>query len=193
MKNGAKNYKVPYSSLVSFKLSTKKKLGPLVFGAVITSLALVNILLEGAGLYMIGFLSIGLLILYFGLSNYWVFNIEQFSESNAVWVSKTQCPHIPLVLINIIEFKISKGVFPPFYAYIKKERISDVINYDSDEVKLTEPIVYYLIPPISNPSYILIKIEITKMTTSIDFVLNQLYMAEGSYKINKEALLNIEV
>lgn len=193
LKSGSKKFQFSYANVISFKLDTKKKLAPLVSGAVLTSLALVNILIEGAGLSMIGFLSIGLLTLYFGLSNYWVFNIEQFSKSTSIWISKNKCAQIPATLVNIIDFKIAKGEFPPFYAYINKVRISKVINYSNTDESLVEPIVYYLIPPKSNPDYILLKIDITKMTTPLEFVLNQLYLAEGSYKINKEALLNIEV
>lgn len=190
---GSKNYQVPFSNLISFKLDSKKKLAPLIIGAVITSLALVNILIEGAGLSMIGFLSIGLLILYFGLSDYWVISIEQISESTTIWISKNKCPQFSLTLINIIDFRISKQGFPPFYAYVKKDMINNVISNSNLVENLIEPVVYYLIPPKPDPAYVLIKIDITKITAPIEFVVNQPHLAEGRHKINNAALMNIEV
>lgn len=193
LKSGAKNYQILFSNLISFKLDSKKKLAPLIIGAVITSLALVNILIEGAGLSMIGLLSIGVLILYVGISNYWVITIDLYSENSAVWISKNICSQFPQTIINIIDFKISKGIFPPFYVYVKKDMINNVIIHSNAAEKLIKPIPYYLIPPKLNSEYVLLKVDITQMSMPIEFVLNQPYLAIGSYKINNAALMNTEV
>lgn len=192
LKVGSKVSNILFSNLISIRLNTKKKLAPLIIGAVATSLALVNILIEGAGLSMMGLLSIGLLVLYFGTSDYWVFSIELYSKSYAVWVSKNKCPQIPFTLINIIDFKVSKGFFPPFYAFIKKEDINDVITNSDTVDKVIEPIKYYLIPPKNNPELVMLKIDITKISNQIVFVLDQVHLAEGKHQINKAALMDIE-
>lgn len=189
---GGKKQQVSFTNLVSIKLDSKKKLAPLIIGAVITSLALVNILLEGAALSMIGFLSIGLLTLYFGQSNYWVINIEQYDKSHSTWISKNKCPHFPLTLINIMSFKVSKGFFPPFYALLKKDLLDDSIAKLSITEKAESPINYYLLPPKPEPKEVLAKIDIAQISKPIEFVQNQQYLATGEYKINIAAIINTE-
>jgi hypothetical protein len=189
---GSKIYQIPLSNLVVAKLDSKKKLAPLIAGGVLTSLALVNILLEGAGLSMIGLLSFGLLVLYFGLSDYWVLNIEQFNKSSSIWISKNKCSVFPQTLINIIMHKISKGVFPPFYAHVKKEWLHHAMSNSYTPEKSNDPISYYLVPPMPNPDYVLIKVDISKLKASIKFVINEAHLAESHYKINNEALMNLE-
>ncbi len=190
---GAEDFRISFSNLVSFQVQTKKKLAPLIIGAILTSLALVNIFIEGAGLSMIAFLSIGLLILYLGISDYWVVKIEKFDTSVSKWISKNKHPQFPLTLVNIISFKISKGVFPPFYAQIKKEMIDKVFSIYTNGEKLTDPLTYYLLPPKANTNYVLVKVDITKLSGSLEFVLDQPYLALGQHKINNDAIINMEV
>lgn len=191
MSLGGKLHKISLANMVSIKLETKKKLAPLIFGAVITSLALVNILLEGAGLTMIGFLSIGLLILYFGMSDYWVITIEQFSKSNALWISKNKCPSFPKTLINIIDYRVSKGFFPPFYTVVDREQFNSIsIN---DQLKNNkEPFKYYLIPPRLAAGDNLLKIDIASLNQTLLYVEGEEYLAIGNTEINKDALINYE-
>lgn len=188
---GGKIHKVSLANMVSIKLESKKKLAPLIFGAVITSLALVNILLEGAGLSMIGFLSIGLLILYFGMSDYWVITIEQFSKSNAHWISKNKCPTFPQTLINIIDYRVSKGYFPPFYTVVDSELYNSIsIN---DRVKNNkEPFKYHLIPPRLAPGHMLLKVDIAGLNQRLQYVEGEDYLVIGTSEINKDALINNE-
>ncbi len=183
----------PFSSLVSVKLALKKKLAPLIIGAIITSLALVNILLEGAELSMIGLVSAGLLVLYFGLSDYWVITIEQFKESKSIWIAKNRCAQFPKTLINIIEYKISKGFFPPFYASVERSKFENVITGEYPIKELTEPICFFLIPPKKEAKCLLLKVDLSKITSTLTYVVNKDYLATSKYQINKEALLNIEI
>lgn len=189
---GGKKHQAFFANLVSIKLDSKKKLAPLIIGAVITSLASVNILLEGAGLSMMGFLSIGLLTLYYGLSDYWVISIEKYDKSKAIWISKNKCPEFSLTLINILNFKISKGFFPPFYALLNKNLMDDSIANTSAIKKAIEPIKYYLLPPKLTKNQVLAKIDISRLNSPIEFALNQQYLATGEYKINFAAIINTE-
>ncbi|MCF6360595.1 MAG: hypothetical protein L3J29_07520 [Cyclobacteriaceae bacterium] len=181
------------SNLISIKLSIKKKLAPLIIGAVLASLALVNILLEGAELSMIGLLSIGLLILYFGVSEYWVITIEQFKESKSIWISKNKCLLFPKTLINIIDYKISKGFFPPIYTSIDRAKLEHIIADNQHIIELTEPLKYFLMPPKQDPKFLLLKIDLSKISHPLTFISDQDYMAIGKFQIDKEALLNIEI
>ncbi len=189
---GGKKQQISFTNLISVKLDTKKKLAPLIIGAVVTSLALVNILLEGAGLTMMGFLSIGVLTLYFGLSDYWVITIEKYDNSQATWISKNKCPQFPLTLVNIVNFKVSKGFFPPFYAVLKKDLMNESIANAGIIEKVKEPIEYYLLPPKLTEDQVLAKIDISQISKPIEFVQNQRYLAKGEYKINITAIINTE-
>lgn len=181
-----------FSNLIAFQISTKKKLAPLISGAILTSLALVNIIIEGAGLSMIGFLSVALLVLYFGLTDYWVLKIEQYDTNFSLWISKNTHPKFPQTLINIINFRISKGVFPPFYAQIKKEELEKVFtNYTNGE-KIKDSIQYYLVPPKTDVHHVLVKIDISKLAASLKFVLDQPYLALGNHKINNDAIMGVD-
>ncbi|MCF6352406.1 MAG: hypothetical protein L3J06_05300 [Cyclobacteriaceae bacterium] len=189
-----KTIKIPFSYLVSIHFDSKKKLAPLIIGVVLTSLALVNILLEGASLSMIGFLSLGILILYFGLSDYWVIRIDQFSENTpkafgAVWISKNKCPKFSRLFVNIIDFKISKGFFPPLYAVINGENRRDVINNTAQLALLDQPLQYYLTPPGLTQNQLLMKVDISNLNSVLEIVTDEAYMAIGKYKINEEALI----
>jgi len=183
----------PFSSLVSIKLALKKKLAPLIAGAIITSLALVNILLEGAALSMIALLSSGLLILYFGLTEYWVISIEQFKESKSIWIAKNKCTLFPKTLIHILAYKISKGFFPPFYASVERGNFVNVVAGEQPIKELAEPIYFFLIPPKKNPNCLLLKVDLSNITSTLTYVVDKDYLAIGRYQLNKEALLNIEI
>jgi len=189
-----KTIKIPFSYLVSIHFNSKKKLAPLIIGVVLTSLALVNILLEGANLSMIGFLSLGLLILYVGLTDYWVIRIEQFNESTpqsfgAVWISKNKCPKFSKTFVNIIDFKISKGFFPPLYAIANGINLNNFINNTPQIALLAQPLKYYLTPPSLTQGQILIKIDVSNLNSVLEVVVDEAYWAIGKYKINEEALI----
>ncbi len=188
-----KNIQVLFSNLVSFQVNTKKKLAPLIIGAVVTSLALVNILIKGSELSMIGVLCAGLLISYVGQSDYWVIKVERYDSSFSLWISKNKCPHFPIPLVNIVNFKITKGVFPPFYAHIKKERTTQIFSKALETEIINTPIHYYLLPPKPTPNYVLVKIDIAKLTKPLEFVIDKPYLALGGYKINNDAIINFEV
>jgi len=181
------------SNLLSIKLESKQKLGPLVMGAIIASLALINILLEGASLYMIGLLSMGFLILYAGLSEYWTLTIDTVIDKKHYWISKAKSPQFPLSFINLIDYKISKGVIPPLYCYIDTNNFSDYLNNSNGISQSISPIEYYLIPPQKIAGHSLIKVDVSYFNKPIEVVLGQSYIAQGNYKINKAALINIEV
>ncbi|MCF6352303.1 MAG: hypothetical protein L3J06_04760 [Cyclobacteriaceae bacterium] len=189
-----KTIKISFSYLVSIHLNSKKKLAPLIIGVVLASLALVNILLEGASLSMIGFLSLGLLILYFGSTDYWVIRIDQFSESTpkafgAIWISKNKCPKFSKTFINIIDFKISKGFFPPLYAIANGVNLNDFINNTPQIALLAQPLKYYLTPPILTQDQILIKVDVSNLNFGLEVVVDEAHWAIGKYKINEEALI----
>lgn len=181
---------VSFSSLLSIKLESKKKLGPLITGAVLTSLAMVNILLEGAGLSMISVFSIGMLILYFGLSDYWVLTIHQFKESQAFWISKNKCLTFPKTLINIIDYRVSKGFFPPFYAIIKKNSIEKYVGNPAALYQLEYPLAYYLTPPTQGSNMLLLKVDLEKLHQTLTYEINQSHLAIGTLQINKDAIIN---
>jgi len=193
IKNNKQSNKYLLTNLLSIKLESKKKLGPLVLGAIITSLALINILLEGAGLFMIGLLSIGFLILYFGLSEYWILSIETQQDKTHYWISHAKSPQFSLSFIRMIDYKISNGVLPPLYCYIDTNKFSEYLNSSNEIAQCLLPIEYYLIPPKKIVGHSLLKIDVSQLNKPIKIILNQSYLALGTYKINKEALINIEV
>jgi len=188
-----KTQNIPFTSLVSIKLDAKKKLAPLIIGAVLASLALVNILLEGAGLTMIGVLSIGMLILYFGLSEYWVITIEQYQETNSTWVPKSKCLSFPSTLINIIDYRASKGFFPPFYTNVSRNELASFISDANQQYRLAKPLKYFLTPPKADINNLLLKIDVERLNQTLSFKVDMPYLATGTLQINKDAILNIEL
>ena len=183
---------ISFSSLISIKLDKKKKLAPLILGAVFASLAMVNILIEGAGLSMIGLLSTGMLVLYIGLTEYWVITIEGFQESHAHWISKNKCVEFPKTFVNIIDYRASKGFLPPFYSIIGKDSLSSSIAEATIQQQLKKPLEFYLTPPKCPSDKVLIKIELEKLNQTLTYVINKPYLATGVLQINKEAILNLE-
>ncbi len=181
------------ASLISIKLSTKKKLAPLIMGAVLACLALINILLSGAGLIMMGVLSIGLLILYVGMTEYWVISLDQFKTTKAIWIAKNKCDVFPQSLINIIDYRVSKGFFPPFYTITNRNNLANIVSERGHTMKIKEPIYYYLTPPKQSAHQLLLKVDLNKIATTLHYIANQNYLALGKHQLNKDALLNIEI
>ncbi len=183
---------ISFSSLLSIKLDIKKKLAPLISGAIFASLAMVNILLEGASLSMIGLLSIGMLVLYIGLTQYWVITLDQLQESKAHWISKNKCAEFPKTLVNIIDYRVSKGFLPPFYLLLKKEELVSSIAEANIQQTLKTPLELYLTPPRQLADQVLLKLELEKLNQTLTYVINKPYLTTGTLQINKEAILNME-
>jgi len=193
LQNNKRLYHYQFSEIVTVNLLTKKKLGPLVIGAILSSLAMVNILLEGAALYKIGLLSIGLLILYFGLTEYWVIQVVHPTETTQLWINKNKTPSFPEVILSVVHFRITQGVFPVLYCSVPK---SQMVNYieERNELNPENANVYYsLLPPKKELDHVKIKVDITKLSMPIKFIQKSNFLAEGLHKINKSALLDIEV
>ena len=193
LRSNKKFYQFDFSEIISAELLTKKKLAPLVTGAIISSLAMVNILLEGASLYMVGFFSIGLLILYFGLTDYWVIKIVHPQDTTQLWINKNKTPNFPEVILSVVHYRIAQGYFPFLYCEIPKDELSSYIEEINENDPESASINYFLLPPKHKERHVTLKVDATRLTKQIKFHQQPGFLAYGNYKINKAALVGKEV
>lgn len=193
IRNNKRFYQFSFSEIISAELLSKKKLAPLVSGAIISSLATINILLEGSSLYMVAILFAGLLVLYFGLNDYWVIKIVTPKDSTLLWISKNKTPKFPEVIWNIIHYRVKQGDFPPFYCQLDKSKLEDYIEEKNEANPGLISIYYALLPPKALKGNIILKIDPTQLTKPITFEIQSGYIASGKHKINSSALLDMKL
>lgn len=186
-------YQYHFSEIISAELLSKKKLAPLVTGAIISSLAMVNIMLEGAGLYMVAFFFVGLLVLYFGLTEYWVIKIVQPGDSNLIWISKNKTPKFPEVILSVVHYRIKQGIFPPLFCQIDKKSIQEYIEEKNEANPSEKQVKYTLLQPKSLKGSLILKVDPTRLSKPLAFEPESGYLATGKYKINASALLSMEL
>lgn len=191
LRNKKQFYQFAFSEIISAELLSKKKLAPLVSGAIISSLAAVNILLEGSSLYMVAILFIGLLILYIGLNGYWVVKIVTPRDSTLLWLSKNKNPYFPEVILNVVHYRIKQGVFPPLYCQLEKSRLHEYIEEKNEMNPGLQLIHYSLLSPKPLKSNIILKVDPTLLTKPLTFEVHPDYLASGTHKINSSALLDM--
>lgn len=186
-------YQYSFSEIISAELLSKKKLAPLVTGAIVSSLAMVNIMLEGASLYMVAFFFLGLLVLYFGLTDYWVIKIVHPGDSTLVWVNKNKTPKFPEVILSVVHYRIKQGIFPPLYCQIDKQKIQEYIEEKNEANPGKIYIRYSLLQPKPLKGSLILKVDPTQLSKPLAFKPEHGYLASGNYKINASALLSMEL
>ncbi|MCB0497933.1 MAG: hypothetical protein KDC79_17470 [Cyclobacteriaceae bacterium] len=193
IRNNRKFYHFQIAEIISAELVTKKKLAPLIAGAVISSLATVNIILEGASMYIIALLFVGLLILYFGLTDYWVVKIVNPRESALIWINKNKTPHFPEKIFNFIHYRIKQGDFPPFYCQVEKSELQKFLEEKNESEPGFAHVNYSLLPPKPLKNNVILKVSITELSKPIVFNSESGYIAYGEYKINGSAIMGMEL
>ncbi len=162
-------------ALNELTVTTKRKLAPLVGGAILTSLAMVNILLKGASLNMLAFLSVGLLILYAGFTSYWVLTLQLNTETKAYWLNKNKYINFPSTMVKIINFKISKGYYPPVYVALQPTNKQEVDKLPLINSTTENPIPLYLLPPKGHTAQQLTSLSLENIVYPITAVTGQEY------------------
>lgn len=190
LRHKKKFYQFQFSEIISAELLTKKKLAPLVSGAIISSLVMVNILIAGPSVYMVGLFSIGLLIFYLGLTDYWVINIAHPTDSTQLWISKNKTPLFPEVILSVTSYRIKQGYFPLLYCEVDKKEINNFLQQNNENPGKAHPL-FTLLPPKKKPDSLILKIDASRLSKQIYFHEEPGILAYGNYKINKEALVGI--
>ena len=189
IKLGKVQHKIELETLSKVLLEKRKKLAPLIAGGIITSLSLLSIILYGSTMEMVGLITFGLLLSYYGITEYTVIRLEYASTNELIWLPVSVNLESFRPFAAFLEFYISRKRFPVLYASPVVGEDNRLIHYETSSVKSSGTIIYQFgksldnaIPHVAvNPALLDHTIEIDGQGKVID---------EGDHLINHSAVVD---
>jgi len=137
-----KEKKIQLEELNKILIEKRRKLAPLLIGGIITSLSLLSIVLFTATFGLIGLIAFGLLLTYFGMTEYTVIRLEYSSNNELLWLPASVKLESVRPFIAILEYYINKKQFPVLYASPVSPEDQNLVHYESNPVKSQGTIIY---------------------------------------------------
>ena len=134
--------KIPISEISKAIIERRRKLAPLIAGGIITSLALLSILLYSSSLEVVALVAGGLLLTYYGMQEYIVIHLEHTSQSDLIWLPHRVTLESVRPLIGILEYYINKQQFPIMYAMNSNSINTQFVHYEDHPVSSTHTILF---------------------------------------------------
>lgn len=189
IKMGKVQHKIELETLGKVILEKRKKLAPMIAGGIITSLGLLSIILYGSSIELVGMIAFGLLLSYYGITEYTVIRLEYASTNELVWLPVSVNLESFRPFVALLEFYISRKQFPILYASPVVAEDNRLIHYETSPVKSSGTIIYQFgkssdnaIPQVAvNPALLDHTIEIEGQGKVI---------AEGDHLINHSAVVD---
>jgi len=182
LKHGNKTFHLPLSSIIFIDTTHRKKLMPLVSGGIIASLAMLASVLSTLTLNLITILAGGLLLFYYGLTNYLVLQIHWTEGQQNLWISVTHSNRLNNFIRLIKGYLISNQ--PPILYAHHHAGGSGLTHHSAQPVLSGEPIVFNWQPDRSTQD---ISIYPHLLDAPIDFSTPGQGIATSQYLINENA------
>lgn len=189
IKLGKVQHKIELETLSKVLLEKRKKLAPLIAGGILTSLSLLSIILYGSSIEMVGLIGFGLLLTYYGITEYTVIRLEYASTNELVWLPISVTLESIRPFAALLEFYINRKQFPILYASPVVAEDSRLMHYETTPVKSSGTIIYQFgqatdnrMPQLAvNPALLDHTLEIEGQGKVI---------AEGDHLINQSAVVD---
>jgi hypothetical protein len=185
---GKKTLKIPLNEISKVVIEHRRKLAPLVSGGIITSLALLSILLYSSSLEVVAIVAAGLLLTYYGMQEYLVIHMEHTNHTELIWLPNRVSLESVRPLVGILEYYTNKQQFPILYAINSKRSNSQIIHYEGHVVKSSDAILFsFANHQIEGNQAIAIKPEL--LDSPIIIYGEAKFIGQGENLINQSALI----
>ena len=139
---GKVQHKIELEQLNQVLIEKRRKLAPLVSGGIITSLSLLSFIMYNGSFEIIALIAFGLLLTYYGMTEYTVLRLEYSNTNELVWLPVSVKLESVRPFIAILEFYISRKHFPVLYASPVVPEDNSLVHYESHPVKSSGTIIY---------------------------------------------------
>lgn len=181
--------KIQLEDLSKVHIEKRRKLAPLIVGGIITSLSLLSIILYYSSFEIIGLVAFGLLLTYFGVTEYTVIRLDYANVHELVWLPLSVKIDSVRPFIAILEFYVSKKAFPVLYASPVLYEDQNLVHYESSKVKARGTIIYQFgLPSVSSMPYVAVNPALLDHYIEVDG--QGKVIAEGEYLINHQAIID---
>lgn len=191
IKQRSNRYVYDLTSIQNITIDLKKKLIPLISGGIISSLSLLAMVLDMMTFDTIALLCAGLLIFYYGFTEYVVIDINAAHVDKKFWLkSKHKIADIQ-PMINIVNYFLQHRHFPPLYVHVPYHAVPNYIHSGAQPVRSKEYLFFSLFSKVST-SVSAIMIDPARLDQPIYFESEADHIAVGHYRINQSAIIGID-
>lgn len=190
VKLGKKQQVFDLQTIRSFSLDRKKKLIPLIVGGIISSLSLLAMVLQLVSFNLIALLCAGLLLFYYGFTEYVVISISTDNSEASYWLNHKQKATDIRPLAGFVEYFVKFKQFPPIYTSIQPNNLSQYVHRERSPVKNPGALHFQFFPHNSVES-VNIKVDPTKLDSPIHFKSSENQIGTSEFKINEGAIISI--
>lgn len=178
-------------SLQSVTIDKKKKLIPLITGGIISSLSLLEMVLDIVSFDMIALLSAGLLLLYYGFTEYVVIHVVTGNTEVKFWLNHKHRLQQVRPFIGIVEFFAHHKRFPPLYVNVPYHAVTSHIHNQQGPVESKIKLFYRLFSK-TTPSISAIIVDPVRLDAPIHFKSEDNQIAWGDHLINQSAIIGVD-
>jgi hypothetical protein len=183
-----KDIKIPLVELRKIVLEKRRKLAPLIIGGIITSLSMLSIILFSSGLEVVSLVGVGLLLTYYGMQEYVVIQTEYSNHKELTWLPLRVDLASVRPFIALIEFYISRQIFPTLYASRANNIGSRIIHNEAKPV-LTDDIIYYRFRFIQSEGIQTVAVNPTLLDAPISIEGENNTIGQSEYLVNSRAVV----
>jgi hypothetical protein len=177
-------------SLRGATVDKKRKLIPLISGGIISSLSLLAMVLQMITFETIALLSGGLLLFYYGFTEYVVIHLTTDNSEVKFWLAHKHSLKQVRPFVGIIEFFARHKRFPPLYLHVPYHAIARHIHNQQNPVTSAVRLSYQLFANTS-PSIAAIVIDPIKLDAPIHFASADDHLAWGDHLVNHAAVIEV--
>ena len=177
-------------TISQFNLDRKKKLIPLISGGIIASLSLLAMVLHLVSFNLIAVLCLGLLLFYYGFTEYVVITVVTDNAQDSFWLSPKQQITDIRPLSGFLEYFVKFKRFPALYVPVIAHSVPGFIHSESHPQKSTSAL-YFQFFEAPDQSLSNIKVDPTLLDSPIHIKSSESQIGFSEYKINYAAVIAV--
>jgi hypothetical protein len=139
---------------------------------------------------LIALLCAGLLLFYYGFTEYVVISVSTNNSEASFWLNHKQKVTDIRPLAGFVEYFAKFKQFPAVYTAILPNNIFKYVHRESSPVKNSDKIHFQFFPPNSD-KYVNLKIDPAKLDSPIHLKSSENQIGTSDYKINEDAIISI--